>query len=74
MRDLSRFLNLYNNFIIQDKVDPPRSLLHAFRICYLQRLSAQKQEEALRIYFTAESTLLNSHYISSLNLSDLSHA
>jgi hypothetical protein len=47
MRDLSRFLALYRNFTTVDKVSSENSLLHAFRICYLQRLSSSKQSDAL---------------------------
>jgi hypothetical protein len=36
MRDLSRFLNLYQSFTAAG--NHANSLLHAFRICYIQRV------------------------------------
>jgi hypothetical protein len=49
IRDLSRFLNLYSNFVSKDGVSASESLLQAFRICYLQRLSEDKQNQALTL-------------------------
>jgi hypothetical protein len=51
MRDLSRFITLYRDFIVKDGAKACNSLLHAFRICYLQRLSLSKQEQALKKFF-----------------------
>jgi hypothetical protein len=49
MRDLSRFLNLYRSFLQQDGVTRDQSIIHAFKICYLQRLSSGKHQNALEL-------------------------
>jgi hypothetical protein len=49
MRDLSRFLNLYRNFLQHDGVTREQSIIHAFKICYLQRLSSGKHPNALEL-------------------------
>ena len=49
MRDLSRFLNLYWDFMSQDGVAREQSIIHAFKICYLQRLSSAKQVAAIEL-------------------------
>jgi hypothetical protein len=57
MRDLSRFLNLYRNFVRQDGVQRDQSIIHAFKICYLQRLSSGKHAAAVELL--AKSGLIN---------------
>ena len=49
MRDLSRFLSLYRNFLHQDGVSRDQSIIHAFKICYLQRLSSGKHHKGLEL-------------------------
>jgi hypothetical protein len=49
MRDLSRFLNLYRTFLRQDGITRDQSIIHAFKICYLQRLSSVKHQNALEL-------------------------
>jgi hypothetical protein len=49
MRDLSRFLNLFRTFLRQDGVTRDQSIIHAFKICYLQRLSSGKHQNALEL-------------------------
>jgi hypothetical protein len=49
MRDLSRFLNLYRSFLQQDGVTRDQSIIHAFKICYLQRLSSGKHQNVLEL-------------------------
>jgi hypothetical protein len=51
MRDLNRFITLYRDFIVKDRVSAANGLLHAFRISYLQRLSKNKQDEALKMFY-----------------------
>lgn len=46
MRDLSRFLNLYQRFITIDKASQDQSFIFAFMICYLSRLSKGRHIEA----------------------------
>ena len=49
MRDLSRFLNLFRTFLRQDGVTRDQSIIHSFKICYLQRLSSEKHQNALEL-------------------------
>jgi len=53
MRDLSRFLNLYQSFTERDNAPPDSALIQAFRICYLSRLSLAKHDDAFRLLLSS---------------------
>ena len=41
MRDLNRFLKLYESSILQN-IDHDNSFIHAFELCYLSRVGKRK--------------------------------
>ena len=63
MRDLSRFLNLYQSFMLRDQASSDHALVHAFRISYLQRLSQSNHQAAFDLL--RDSALIQDHSLHS---------